>query len=93
MYQLLQASGSTMHSYVQHTPENLDHSNDRPTEIVVETEKVIKVGRCKYCNRKQDKKTRKKCESCLNFVCHIHSKNILLCPDCGERFSLVWYFS
>ena len=40
--QLLHASGSTIHSHVQHTPEYLDHSNDRPTEIVVENDKVIK---------------------------------------------------
>ena len=48
-----------------------------------------KVGRCHFCDRNKDRKTRKKCDSCLTFVCPLHSKNIVLCEHCNEKISLV----
>ena len=46
-----------------------------------------KVGRCHFVI---ETKTRKKCDSCLTFVCPLHSKNIVLCEHCNEKISLVW---
>ena len=48
-----------------------------------------KVGRCHFCQRDKDKKTRKKCDSCLAFICPLHTKNIILCDNCNEKMSLV----
>ena len=48
-----------------------------------------RVGRCKFCKRNEDKKTRKRCELCLAFVCVPHSRTLYLCTDCEENNSFI----
>lgn len=38
-------------------------------------------GRCAFCTRSQDRKSRVKCSICKKFVCLEHQKKI--CPTCG----------
>ncbi|XP_045482176.1 piggyBac transposable element-derived protein 1-like [Harmonia axyridis] len=38
-------------------------------------------GRCAFCTRSQDRKSRVKCSICKKFVCLEHQKKI--CPNCG----------
>ena len=50
-----------------------------------------RVGRCHYCRRNKDRKTKKRCEACAQFICHNHSKVLFLCLECQENFSLHWW--
>lgn len=39
-------------------------------------------GRCTFCPRREDRKSRVSCAVCKNFICLQHQKNI--CPTCAE---------
>ena len=39
-------------------------------------------GRCTFCDRRSDKKSRTKCQNCNKFVCAVHQN--MRCPDCAE---------
>lgn len=41
-------------------------------------------GRCYICTRKNDRKTRNKCEVCAKFVCVEHSKKKVICTQCEK---------
>ena len=45
-----------------------------------------RVGRCNFCKRNQDKKIRKRCETCALFICVNHGDYLLL-QNCEEKFS------
>lgn len=48
----------------------------------VDTKSKRKRGRCKHCERLQDKKVRQTCERCCSFVCLDHSH--VLCKTCND---------
>ena len=47
-----------------------------------------KFGRCTYCQRNKDKKTRNRCFGCDNYICSDHSKRLYFCSKCEEKISL-----
>ena len=47
--------------------------------------KFARIGRCFYCKRKNDKKTRKICEFCFTFICPNHSKTFYSCVECQDK--------
>jgi hypothetical protein len=47
-----------------------------------QAQRRTEVGRCSFCPRSRDRKTRTSCNSCQKFICAEHQHKI--CPDCAE---------
>ena len=67
---------------VSDATHSIDGSNG--SSFTKPTKSLYRVGRCSTCDRKSDKKTKRRCESCGVFICHIHSKIIYLCEGCQD---------
>lgn len=52
-------------------------------QIVLPTKAVTSTsGRCKFCDRKKNRKTKSQCSNCHKYICLEHTKR--LCPDCDS---------
>ena len=51
----------------------------RPEEAA---QRQTEAGRCSFCPRSRDRKTRTSCSNCQKFICAEHQHKD--CPDCAE---------
>ena len=54
-----------------------------------DTSRLIRIGRCFYCKKKNDKKTGNRCELCFTFICHNHSKTVFLHRMSGQNLPYI----
>ena len=63
-------------------------STETPVDITSPKSHLPRTGRCNFCGRLADKKTKKRCEMCFSFICPSHYKIIYLCPNCEDNVAL-----
>ena len=72
-----------LRSGVRSAIELLNYKFPKPSTRSNEESKRL-IGRCIFCARDQDRKSRRKCSSCEKFVCPEHSFALkyVVCPNC-----------
>lgn len=54
-----------------------------PVQETLPVQKNIHSGRCSFCNRSKDRKSRTSCNTCKKFICADHQ--IKICPGCATE--------